>query len=122
MQLETGSYGPRPKLIDPYEEYITRRLNEYPELSAHQLYDEIKEMGFEGSERTVRRHIGTHRVLFLIHPYFYIGYGFLVQPYPHRVFTQLLDWFLDFDALFINIHLIPGFYGISNLLGGNGAK
>ncbi len=47
VQLETGGYGPRPKLIDPYEEYITRRLDEYPELSAHQLYDEIKEMGFE---------------------------------------------------------------------------
>ena len=61
MQLETGSYGPRPKLIDPYEEYITRRLNEYPELSAHQLYDEIKEMGFEGSERTVRRHVAAIR-------------------------------------------------------------
>ena len=61
VQLETGSYGPRPKLIDPYEEYITRRLNEYPELSAHQLYDEIKEMGFEGSERTVRRHVAAIR-------------------------------------------------------------
>ena len=61
MQLETGGYGPRPKLIDPYEEYITHRLDEYPELSAHQLYDEIKEMGFEGSERTVRRHVAAIR-------------------------------------------------------------
>ena len=61
VQLETGGYGPRPKLIDPYEEYITRRLDEYPELSADQLYDEIKEMGFEGSERTVRRHVAAIR-------------------------------------------------------------
>ena len=32
--LETGGYGPRPKLVDPYHNYITQRLEKYPELSA----------------------------------------------------------------------------------------
>ncbi|MHB8184279.1 MAG: helix-turn-helix domain-containing protein, partial [Candidatus Desulforudaceae bacterium] len=53
VQLEPDSYGPRLKLIDPYENYITHRLEEYPELSAQQLYDDIRTKGYKGSKRTV---------------------------------------------------------------------
>ena len=61
VQLEPDSYGPRLKLIDPYENYITHRLEEYPELSAQQLYDDIRTKGYKGSKRTVRRHVASSR-------------------------------------------------------------
>jgi transposase len=60
VQLET-TYGPRPKLIDPYQDYITQRLDKYPELSAHRLFEEIQEKGYTGSERTVRRYVVSVR-------------------------------------------------------------
>lgn len=61
VQLEAGSYGPRAKLIDPYCDYITQRLDEYPELSAQRLYEEIQEQGYKGSARTVRRYVAPVR-------------------------------------------------------------
>ena len=54
-------YARRPQLIDPYRDYITSRLDEYPELSAYRLYKEIKEKGFQGSDRTVRRYVQSLR-------------------------------------------------------------
>lgn len=60
VQLESR-YGPRPKLIDPYQDYITQRLEKYPELSAHRLFEEIQEKGYTGSERTVRRYVAFVR-------------------------------------------------------------
>ncbi|HIE12769.1 MAG TPA: IS21 family transposase [Desulfotomaculum sp.] len=60
VQLETG-YGPRPKLIDPYRDYITQRLDQYPALSAQRLFEEIQAKGYTGSERTVRRHVASVR-------------------------------------------------------------
>lgn len=54
-------YAGRPQLIDPYRDYITSRLDEYPELSACRLYKEIVKKGFRGSERTVRRHVQSLR-------------------------------------------------------------
>ena len=60
-RLEKDSYGPRAKLIDPHLNYIKERLDKYPELSAIRLFDEIKDRGFEGSKRTVRRYVATVR-------------------------------------------------------------
>lgn len=60
-RLETSGYGPRAKLIDPYRDYITERLENFPELSAEQLFADIVEKGFEGSKRTVRRYVGEVR-------------------------------------------------------------
>jgi transposase len=54
-------YARRPQLIDSYRDYITSRLDEYPELSAYRLYKEIKEKGFQGSDRTVRRYVQSLR-------------------------------------------------------------
>lgn len=57
--LESGQpcYSSRTLLIDPYRNYITDRLDNYPELTAKRLYKEIKKQGFKGSERTVRRYV-----------------------------------------------------------------
>ena len=59
--LETVSYGPRPKLVDPYQNYIIKRLEKYPELSADRLFDEIRARGYKGSARTLRRYVASIR-------------------------------------------------------------
>lgn len=59
--LEQPCYSSRAQLIDPYKDYITDRLENYPELTAKRLYKEIKKQGFKGSERTVRRYVQTIR-------------------------------------------------------------
>ena len=59
--LKTSDYGPRKKLVDPYHDYITQRLEKYPELSADQLFDEIKAKGYKGSTRSLRRYVASIR-------------------------------------------------------------
>lgn len=54
-------YNRRPQLIDSFCDYITGRLEGYPELTAHQLNKEILKQGYRGSERTVRRYVHTIR-------------------------------------------------------------
>lgn len=51
----------RPSKIDPYQDYIIARLKKWPELSAERIYQEIKEQGYNGANRTVRRHIAKLR-------------------------------------------------------------
>lgn len=51
----------RASKIEPYKEYITDRLNKWPALSAERIYEEIKKKGYEGSARTVRRHVSLLR-------------------------------------------------------------
>ena len=57
LELGQPCYSSRAQLVDPYKNYITERLEKYPELSAKRIYKEIKKKGYEGSERTVRRHV-----------------------------------------------------------------
>ena len=47
----------RSSKIDLYKEYITNRLEKWPELFAETIYEEIKKMGYKGSARTVRRYV-----------------------------------------------------------------
>lgn len=54
-------YNCRSQLIDPYRDYITDRLEKYPELSAYRLNKEILKQGYQGSERTVRRYVQSIR-------------------------------------------------------------
>ncbi|MDR9755234.1 MAG: hypothetical protein RJR35_00565 [Thermoanaerobacterales bacterium] len=61
LPSKTGGYGPRPKLADPYRDYIIERLEKYPELSAERLFDEIKGKGYKGSARTLRRYVASLR-------------------------------------------------------------
>lgn len=48
-------YRRRKRKIDPYMDYIMDRLEEWPELSAERLYQEIVRKGYKGSRRSVRR-------------------------------------------------------------------
>lgn len=54
-------YQRRTLLIEPYQDYITSRLETYPELTAEQLFRAIREQGYTGSERSVRRFVATIR-------------------------------------------------------------
>ncbi len=60
-ELVQPQYAKRPRLIDSFTDYITNRLQEYPELSAETLFHEIQKQGYTGSERTVRRYLGQVR-------------------------------------------------------------
>ena len=59
--LAEPRYKLRTRLIDSFTDYITGRLKEYPELTAHQLNKEILRRGYQGSERTVRRYVHAIR-------------------------------------------------------------
>jgi transposase len=59
--LEKPRYEERSKLTDPYVDYITNRLDEWPELTAERIYREIKSQGYTGSKRTVRRCVARLR-------------------------------------------------------------
>jgi transposase len=58
---ETPRYKKRQRKIDPYMDYITARLEKWPQLSAERLYQEIVAMGYEGSRRSVRRAVAEVR-------------------------------------------------------------
>ncbi len=72
-QDEEQTQVERPSILDPYKDYIQRRLARYPDLSAVRLCREIQgldvegisesppEILYEGSERTVRRYVSSIR-------------------------------------------------------------
>jgi len=47
--------------IDAYRAHMAQRLEKYPDLSAQQLYREIRNQGYQGSARTVRRALARMR-------------------------------------------------------------
>ncbi len=51
----------RASKLDPYKEYIQRRLERYEKLSATKLYLEIREKGYQGSYETVKRYVAAIR-------------------------------------------------------------
>jgi len=61
ISIETPQYRNRDKLIDPYSDYITQRLEKYPELTAKRIYREITAQGYQGSQRSVRRYMQYNR-------------------------------------------------------------
>jgi transposase len=60
LPLQKPTYQ-RSTKIDPYKDYIIARLEKWPELSADRIYHEIKRQGYNGSKRTVRRHVAKLR-------------------------------------------------------------
>lgn len=60
-EMTPPRYKARLTKVDSYREYITSRLEEYPELHAEALFHEIKTMGYDGSARTVRRFVAKIR-------------------------------------------------------------
>ena len=54
--LEAPVYGPRqkrPRLLEPYEDYLRERIARFPELSGKRLLREIKGLGYEGGYTAV---------------------------------------------------------------------
>jgi transposase len=49
--------GPRPQRLDPYREFITEQLAQYPRLRSTRLYDMIHARGYAGSVRTLSRFV-----------------------------------------------------------------
>lgn len=52
---------PRPRLVDPYRDFIDETLTRYPSLRATRLYDMLRERGFAGAVRTLRYYVATVR-------------------------------------------------------------
>jgi transposase len=50
-----------PLLIAPYDEFIKETLKKYPRLRSTRILDMIKDRGYLGSERTLRRFVTTAR-------------------------------------------------------------
>jgi transposase len=63
-----GSFGPkagapRPdaRVLDPYMPFIDQTLARHPRLVATRIHDMLVERGYQGSVRTLRRYVATHR-------------------------------------------------------------
>jgi len=52
---------PRPRLVDPYVDFIAQNLRTYPRLLATRLHDMLRDRGFKGSVRTLRDYVATVR-------------------------------------------------------------
>ncbi|CAN5177571.1 hypothetical protein BH09MYX1_BH09MYX1_66020 [soil metagenome] len=54
---------PRPdaRVLEPYASFVNETLERYPRLVATRIYDMIKERGYLGSLRTLRRHVRAIR-------------------------------------------------------------
>ena len=62
--LERPKYGPRaprPRVIDPYRDYLRERLSQHPKLSAMRLLREIRELGYSGGRTAVTDFVATIR-------------------------------------------------------------
>ena len=44
---------PRPRLVDPYRDFIAETLERYPRLRSTRLYDMLRERGYQGSPRSL---------------------------------------------------------------------
>ena len=55
------SSAPRPTVLDPYQGFVLETLERYPTLVATRLYDMLRERGYTGSIRTLRRFVLPNR-------------------------------------------------------------
>ncbi len=60
-QNPDGSPRPRPRLVDPYREFIDETLKQYPRLRSTRLHDMLRERGFQGAVRTLCEYVHTVR-------------------------------------------------------------
>jgi transposase len=51
----------RPRLVEPYEDFVAQTLKSYPGLRATRLYDMLRARGYEGSVRTLREYVAQVR-------------------------------------------------------------
>lgn len=52
---------PRPRLLDPYRDFVAQQLVQYPRLRATRLYDMLRARGYSGSVRTLRKLVARLR-------------------------------------------------------------
>ena len=59
-----GTFGPKPgsprpaaRVLEPYHAFIRETLDRYPRLVSTRLYDMLRERGYTGSVRTLRRYV-----------------------------------------------------------------
>ena len=52
-----GAGIPRPRQLDPYRDFIDETLARYPRLRATRIYDMLRERGYRGAPRSVRRYV-----------------------------------------------------------------
>jgi transposase len=57
---------PTEKLLDPYKGFIKSRLEEFEELSAERLFEDIQEQGYKGGYSTVRDYVRVIRPSIII--------------------------------------------------------
>lgn len=60
LDTDVVRYSPRPPVprkIDPYKAIITTRLEAFPELTAHRLYEEIRATGYAGGYTQVKEYV-----------------------------------------------------------------
>lgn len=53
---------PMPSKLDPHRDYLLQRLHDFPELSAKQLYSEIRARGYTGGVSILKDFTRPHRV------------------------------------------------------------
>ena len=52
---------PRPRLLEPYEDYLAEKIGNCPDLSGRRLFREIRERGYEGGYTAVTAHLRAIR-------------------------------------------------------------
>lgn len=52
---------PKPRLVDPWRGFIGETLARYPRLRSTRLYDMLRERGYPGGQRTLRRYVAEVR-------------------------------------------------------------
>ena len=98
----------RPRLVEPFEDFVDETLAAYPTLRATRLYDMLRARGFSGSVRTLRNYVAEvrpapKREAFLrLHPLIgeqgqvdWAHVGQLAVPGGHRtlwLFVMVLAW------------------------------
>lgn len=54
--------GPRrPRIVEPYHDFIVEQLTQYPRLRATRIYDMVRDRGYAGAVTTVRRYVAEVR-------------------------------------------------------------
>jgi transposase len=57
LEAEAAEQSKISEVLRPYEGFVAETLEQYPKLRATRLYDMLVERGYEGSVRTLRRHV-----------------------------------------------------------------
>ena len=51
----------RPRIVEPFHDFIVDQLTQYPRLRATRIYDMVRDRGFAGAVTTVRRYVADVR-------------------------------------------------------------